>query len=134
MVAGRLDLPTVVDAVNRGEVTRVIEKPFEAARLVSAVEDVLHSRRRLVEVARVQEAVASEQERRMLEECLAGSDIQLAIQPILSAGNKRTFAFECLLRSTHSVLSGPLSVLKAAERHGQSMKWPEWWPSALWVG
>ena len=32
---------------------------------------------------------------------------------------QRVFAFECLLRSTHSVLSGPLSVLKAAERHGQ---------------
>jgi len=119
LVASRLDLPTVVDAVNRGEVTRVIEKPFEPSRLVSAVEDVLHARRRLVEVARVQEAVASEQERRMLEECLEGTDIQLAIQPILNAESHDVFAFECLLRSTHSVLNGPLSVLKAAERHGQ---------------
>lgn len=119
LIAGRLDLPTVMDAVNRGEITRMIEKPLESTRLVSVVEDVLHSRRRLVEVARVQEAVASEQERRMLEECLAGSDIQLAIQPILSASDQQVVAFECLLRSSHSVLSGPLSVLKAAERHGQ---------------
>jgi EAL domain-containing protein (putative c-di-GMP-specific phosphodiesterase class I)/CheY-like chemotaxis protein len=123
LVTGNLESGTVVDAVNRGEVTRLISKPLDPSRLIDAVDQVLSSRRRLVEVARVQEAVASEQERLMLDECLKGDDLQLAIQPILrvskdSSSEPDLFAYECLLRSTHSVLSGPLPVLKAAERHG----------------
>jgi EAL domain-containing protein (putative c-di-GMP-specific phosphodiesterase class I) len=117
LVTSSMNLPMVVDALNRGEVTRVIKKPFEALRLVQEVQDVLDARRRLVEVARVQEAVARGQEAVMLEECLKGDYIKLAVQPILTANDKQTFAYECLLRSDHSVLNGPLSVLKAAERH-----------------
>ena len=121
LVTGPTNLETVMDALNRGEVTRVINKPIEAANLVYEVEEVLNARRRLVEVARVQQKVASEHERNMLRECLAGDDIKLAVQPILSAtpaNNRKTFAYECLLRSSHQVLNGPLPVLKAAERHG----------------
>ena len=117
LVTGRLDIPTVMDALHRGEVSRVILQPVVPAELARDIEEVLNARRRLVEVARVQEAVASEQERVMLEECLVGSDIQLAVQPILSAKPREIVAYECLLRSKHSVLNGPLPVLKAAERH-----------------
>ena len=78
-------------------------------QVVQEVQDVLDARRRLVEVARVQEAVARVQEADMLEECLKGDYIQLAVQPIITAKETtQTFAYECLLRSDHSVLNGPI--------------------------
>ena len=46
-----------------------------------------------------------------------GGHLRLALQPIVSGKDARIMAFECLLRSTHNVLDGPLSVIRAAERH-----------------
>jgi EAL domain-containing protein (putative c-di-GMP-specific phosphodiesterase class I)/CheY-like chemotaxis protein len=117
LVTGALELPMILDAVNRGEVMRVVEKPFESAGLVGAVEDAMSARRRMMEVCRVQEQVASEHERGMLKECLEGDFLRLALQPIISGKNGKIEAFECLLRSSHGVLDGPLSVIRAAERH-----------------
>lgn len=117
LVTGALDLPMIMDAVNRGEVMRVVEKPFESAGLVGAVEDAMTARRRMMEVYRVQEQAASEHERDMLLDCLNGGHLRLALQPIVSGKDTSIEAFECLLRSTHSVLDGPLSVIRAAERH-----------------
>jgi len=117
LVTGRLDLPLVMGAVNRGEISRVVEKPFTSQALSAAVSESLAARRRYVEVVRVQQEAASEQERAMLSECLSGPDIRLAIQPIVAANDSTVVAFEALLRSSHAVLNGPLPVLKAAERH-----------------
>ena len=49
--------------------------------------------------------------------CQKGGHLRLALQPIVSGKDTSIEAFECLLRSTHSVLDGPLSVIRAAERH-----------------
>ena len=117
LVTGALDLPMIMEAVNRGEVMRVVEKPFESAGLVGAVEDAMTARRRMMEVYQVQEQAASEHEREMLEECLDGGHRRLALQPIVGGKTGTIRAFECLLRSNHSVLDGPLSVIRAAERH-----------------
>ena len=117
LVTGALDLPMIMEAVNRGEVMRVVEKPFESAGLVGAVEDAMTARRRMMEVYQVQEQAASEHEREMLEECLDGGHLRLALQPIVGGKTGTIRAFECLLRSNHSVLDGPLSVIRAAERH-----------------
>jgi EAL domain-containing protein (putative c-di-GMP-specific phosphodiesterase class I) len=118
LVTGALDLPMIMDAVNRGEVMRVVEKPFESAGLVSAVEDAMVARRRMMEVCRVQEQAASEDERQMLVDCLGGDDLFLALQPIIQATDGKIMAFESLLRSHHPVLNSPLPVIRAAERHG----------------
>lgn len=118
LVTGQLDLPMVVGAVNRGEITRVIEKPFKSRALVEAVNEVLRTRQIMKDVMKVQEEAASAEERRMLEECLAGDDVQIALQPILNAPDNRVYAYEALLRSTHPVLNGPMPVLRAAEQHG----------------
>lgn len=118
LVTGALDLPMIMDAVNRGEVMRVVEKPFESAGLVSAVEDAMVARRRMMEVCRVQEQAASEDERQMLIDCLGGDDLFLALQPIIRATDGKIMAFESLLRSHHPVLNSPLPVIRAAERHG----------------
>ena len=117
LVTGALDLPMIMDAVNRGEVMRVVEKPFESAGLISAVDDAMSARRRMMEVYQVQEQAASEHEKDMLVECLEGGHTRLALQPIVSGTDASIHAFECLLRSTHSVLDGPLSIIRAAERH-----------------
>ena len=75
------------------------------------------ARRRMMEVYQVQEQAASEHEREMLEECLDGGHLRLALQPIVGGKSGEIRAFECLLRSNHSVLDGPLSIIRAAERH-----------------
>ena len=115
LVTGALDLPMIMEAVNRGEVMRVVEKPFESAGLVGAVEDAMTARRRMMEVYQVQEQAASEHEREMLEECLDGVPHLALADRGRKTGEIR--AFECLLRSNHSVLDGPLSIIRAAERH-----------------
>jgi EAL domain-containing protein (putative c-di-GMP-specific phosphodiesterase class I)/CheY-like chemotaxis protein len=122
LVTGQLDLPLIMEAVNRGEVTRVVEKPFESQRLIQAVEESLSARRRMVEVARVQERAASEQERAMLADVLQGDHVRLALQPIIATQGRKIVAVEALLRSTHPVLDGPLPVLRAAERHNMLHK------------
>jgi EAL domain-containing protein (putative c-di-GMP-specific phosphodiesterase class I)/CheY-like chemotaxis protein len=118
LITGQLDLPMVLGAVNRGEVTRVLEKPFETSALVSAVDEMLHTRRVMQDVLKVQEEASAAEEREQLVECLSGDYIRVALQPIVDAPSGDTHAFECLLRSTHPVLNGPLPVLNAAERHG----------------
>lgn len=118
LVTGQLDLPMVVGAVNRGEITRVIEKPFKSRALVEAVNEVIRTRQIMKDVMKVQEEAASVEERRMLEECLAGEDVQIALQPILHAPDSCVYAYEALLRSRHPTLNGPMPVLRAAEQHG----------------
>jgi EAL domain-containing protein (putative c-di-GMP-specific phosphodiesterase class I)/CheY-like chemotaxis protein len=118
LVTGQLDLPMVVGAVNRGEIARVIEKPFKSRALIEAVNEVLRTRQIMKDVMKVQEEAASAEERRMLEECLAGDDVQIALQPILHAPDDCIYAYEALLRSSHPVLNGPMPVLRAAEQHG----------------
>jgi EAL domain-containing protein (putative c-di-GMP-specific phosphodiesterase class I) len=108
----------VVGAVNRGEIARVIEKPFKSRALIEAVNEVLRTRQIMKDVMKVQEEAASAEERRMLEECLAGDDVQIALQPILHAPDDCIYAYEALLRSSHPVLNGPMPVLRAAEQHG----------------
>ncbi len=122
LVTGMLDLNLAVQAVNRGEVARFVEKPFKHDRLVAAVDDALSTKLRMVEIARVQQKASQEEEKRILDECLQGNFIQVALQPlILSSGSQKgtVYAFEALLRSTHPVFDGPLSIIRAAERYNR---------------
>lgn len=118
LMSGRLELPTIIQAVNHGEVQRVIGKPIGKKELNEAVSAVLQSRenmRRIIEITRNRVA---KQQREHLEECLAQQDLMLAVQPIVDASTGQPVAYECLLRSRHPVLTGPLHVLTAAESHG----------------
>jgi len=113
----------VKKAFDGGQITQVIATPIlEGSHLAQKVDEALRVRKRLSEVARVQEKVAGGLEKEMLTECLDQNYIKLAIQPILVAEDLSIFAYECLLRSGHGVLNGPLPVLKAAERHGMLAK------------
>jgi EAL domain-containing protein (putative c-di-GMP-specific phosphodiesterase class I)/CheY-like chemotaxis protein len=118
LMTGRTDFPMVVDAVNRGEVLRVVRKPFEALGLIELLQDAFASARRMAEVATAQQSAMDLQDRAMLDDCLDRHLLRLAVQPIVSPrdGNQ-VIAFEALLRSTHAVLNGPLPLLRVAERH-----------------
>lgn len=114
LASGRLDLPVVVNAVNCGEISRVLGKPFMPEDLIDAVDQVMSSRNRVANASKQ----ANERERKQLEECLAGESVQLALQPIVATTNLKARAYEALLRSTHPELNGPGPVLGAAERLG----------------
>lgn len=120
LVTGMLDLDLAVQAVNTGEVARFVEKPFKHDRLIAAVDDALNTKLRMVEIARVQEKASQEEEKRVLDECLQGKYIQVALQPLITSKGERkgeVYAFEALLRSTHKIFDGPLSIIRAAERY-----------------
>ena len=119
LITGMLNLPLAVEAVNRGEVTRVVEKPFKNERLLAAVDAALNARQRMVEVARVQQEASRDEERKILEDCLNQGCVHLALQPLVNGKSGKVDAFEALLRSQHSILNGPLSVLRAVEKHEQ---------------
>lgn len=122
LVTGMLDLDLAVQAVNRGEVARFVEKPFKHDRLIGAVDDALSTKLRMVEIARVQQRASQDEEKRVLDECLQGNFIQVALQPLISSKGESqgsVYAFEALLRSTHPVFDGPLSIIRAAERYGR---------------
>lgn len=117
LMSGQLDMPTIIHAINHGEVTRVLRKPLSGPGLNQAVDDVLSAREAMRKLIHLQEATVSRRQRLHLEECLGNGDIQLAAQPIVAAQTGMPVAYEALLRSRHPVLDGPLPVLVAAERH-----------------
>ena len=117
LMTGRRDFPLVVAAVNRGEIMRVVQKPFEPQDLVELLDDAYASRLRWVDVQKIQERAVHKLERAMFEQCLSGGYLRLALQPIVYTDG-RPFGYEALLRSSHPVLDGPLSVLNVAEKAG----------------
>ena len=137
LITGMLNEELAVEAVNRGEVSHIVRKPFRNEDLINAVNAAIDTRQRMVEVARVQQEASREDERRILEECLSNDYISLALQPIISTSDSSVIAFEALLRSNHKVLDSPPLVIRAAERHEElgrlssiifslSRRWLEW--------
>lgn len=119
LMTGSEDQGIIVDAVNRGEVLRVLRKPYAAASLLRTLQDAFQSAQRMAQFASAQRAAVAFQEHKMLGECLDNHMLRLAVQPIVDATTGRPLAHECLLRSVHPTLDGPLSVLRVAERHGR---------------
>ena len=119
LMTGRRDFPMVVDAVNRGEVLRVVRKPFEPTGLLQIVGDAFASARRMIQAATAQLNAVDVQEREMLDFCMEDGLLRLAVQPILSTVDDIPVAYEALLRSSHSVLDTPLALLQVAERHSR---------------
>lgn len=120
LMTGRTDFPMVVEAVNRGEVLRVVRKPFQSKELLQILDDAFDSARRMAQMATAQKKAADLQERQMLDDCLSENLLCLALQPIVRADDGHApFAYEALLRSLHPILDGPLAVLRVAERSGR---------------
>ena len=117
LMTGSTDFPMIVAAVNRGEVLRVVEKPFEPRSFLRHLGDAYASVRRMADVRQAQKMAVEASERRMLDACVRERCIRLALQPIVASDDGELFAYEALLRSSHAILDGPMSVLRVAERH-----------------
>ncbi|MDE2447447.1 MAG: EAL domain-containing protein, partial [Gammaproteobacteria bacterium] len=59
-----------------------------------------------------------DRQRRQLEECLSSGMLELALQPIVRAGDSALVGYEALLRSKHPGFDSPLAMVSAAEAHG----------------
>jgi EAL domain-containing protein (putative c-di-GMP-specific phosphodiesterase class I)/CheY-like chemotaxis protein len=115
LMTGSTDFPMVVDAVNRGEVLRVLPKPFEAPTLLQTIDGAFDAAKRMATVASAQQRATNLKEQAMLSECFEKQLLKLFLQPIVTPeGNP--IAYEALLRSDHAVLDGPISILRIAER------------------
>jgi EAL domain-containing protein (putative c-di-GMP-specific phosphodiesterase class I)/CheY-like chemotaxis protein len=119
LISGHLDLPAAIEAVNRGEAVRIMTKPFTVRELVNAVNEAVEVRQRVGEQYQWTSAMEHSEEERGLRECFKNNLFAIALQPIVSAKGRKVVAYEALLRCSHPWLSGPASVLAAAERHGR---------------
>lgn len=101
--------PEVVQrALNSGAVLYIVPKPFR----VGEVEVGLQRALQWLEVTERGKRTLAE---RRYSECATQDHLRLAVQPIVTATNPhRPVAFECLLRSTHPTLKGPLDVVDNA--------------------
>ena len=115
LMTGRTDFPMVVEAVNCGEVLRVIRKPFEATTLLEIVSGAFEAAQRMAQVASAQQLATNHREQTMLRDAIEQNLLRLALQPIVKPDGV-AIAYEALLRSTHPVLDGPLAILNVAER------------------
>jgi EAL domain-containing protein (putative c-di-GMP-specific phosphodiesterase class I)/CheY-like chemotaxis protein len=110
--SGRLDLASVVDAVNRGEVGRVLSKPYQVQVLLQAVSEQLAA----LEVRSQAWRQAVDRERRSwFHEAVDAGQLRLAFQPIIDADSGTTVAQEGLLRGFHPRLRSPADILEVAE-------------------
>ncbi len=121
LMTGRTDFPVIVDAINRGEVVRVLRKPFESRGLLGLLDDAFASAKRMEEVATAKLIAGAMEERRQLDECMTRKLLRLALQPILRVedGGSVSVAYEALLRPQHHTLNSPIALLLAAERHSR---------------
>lgn len=120
LMTGRTDFPMVVEAINRGEVVRVLRKPFQAPELLHLLDDAMAAARRLEEAATQRMLGRTRHERLMLDECLDLRNLRLALQPIVRPSvdpRSPVVAYEALLRPQHPDLDTPGALLQAAERH-----------------
>lgn len=121
LMTGNRDFPVVVEAVNRGEVVRVLNKPFQPAELVALVRGAIDADRRRDERATQKLIEGAMVERRALEDCLRRKSFQIAVQPIVEVrrGKPSIVAYEALLRPRHSAFPSVVELLMVAERSGK---------------
>ena len=107
LITGMLNLHLAVHAVNSGEISHVVEKPFKPMELLKAVEASLTARKRMVEVARVQQEIANDEEKKILNDCLNDDNISLALQPLINGKEGHVEAFEATYakRRNYSLLT-----------------------------
>jgi EAL domain-containing protein (putative c-di-GMP-specific phosphodiesterase class I) len=115
LMSGCLDMPTTLRAVNRCELSQVLQKPCEPARLVSIVAQSIDNRRRGGATVPPADTAKEEETGEPLERCLRTAAIHLALQPIVNATGQ-VVAHEALLRSSDPLLRRPRQLYEAAGR------------------
>lgn len=120
LMTGHDDLPLVVAAVNRGEASRVLRKPFHHTEILEVIESALDTVEKLARATTERMIEEAMGERAAIDACLADRRLHLALQPIVKADDAMdVVAWEALLRPTHERFSNPTQLLLAVERHHQ---------------
>ncbi len=119
LMSGNVDLPVALDAVNQGEVSRVLLKPFDPLGLLFEIQEAVSARRQFEAECVLNQDRRSRAERAALAGCLTGDCLWLALQPIVASVTHALVAYEALLRSRHPDLALADAVISAAERHGR---------------
>lgn len=118
LMTGRTDFPIVVEAVNRGEVLRVLRKPFESSGLLATLADAFASAERSAEVVTASQRARDRHERQLVDQILGEDRVRMALQPIVDARPPHgRVAFEALLRPQHDEVRSPLELLRMARAH-----------------
>ncbi len=117
LITGMLNLPEAIQAVKKGEITRIIEKPFQKERLISVINMAIELRQRMQEVAIIQHEASKNEELKFLDECLNKDLLHLSLQPMIEVTNNTTLGFEALLYSEHSILNTTHSLLSTVEKY-----------------
>jgi len=118
LVSGNLDVDIMLAAVNRGEVARVIRKPFNGEDLVGSLNEAFATQAHIWKTVL---ADGSEQEPgvgQRLQACIDRDAFKLALQPIVGAKSLDVVGFEALLRSSDPEFGSPLKVFSVAEALG----------------
>jgi EAL domain-containing protein (putative c-di-GMP-specific phosphodiesterase class I) len=123
LMTGQPALESAIGAVDRGAY-RYLVKPFAPATLTETIAEAVELRR--VSLRR-REALAMAGHERMGHACerdhavVSGSldSAWMAYQPIVDWKNRKTYAFEALLRSSDSSFTGPGPLIDAASRTGR---------------
>jgi EAL domain-containing protein (putative c-di-GMP-specific phosphodiesterase class I)/ActR/RegA family two-component response regulator len=118
LVTGVSDSAAIVEAVNGGEVAKVIKKPFDGALLLRELGDAFRSAQRMWNLRHQGQLDGDEADGHALDQALHQS-LGMALQPIfdLRSGTPTVFAYEALLRPKHERLRNPMDLLNTAERH-----------------
>jgi EAL domain-containing protein (putative c-di-GMP-specific phosphodiesterase class I) len=116
LISGALDIDIVMDAVNRGDISGVLHKPFDPAVLAAAIGRGIQHRSVSSQSWMASQDLQSQLEERELRRLLHGG-LFLGLQPIVDSVTRRPVAFEGLIRSSNPVLPSPLQVIAAAEAH-----------------
>ena len=117
LMTGNTDFPMVVEAVNRGEVVRVLQKPFKGQQLLDLVDDAVRSINERFQRAQARLTQNQAESQSALDECLRKGLLRVALQPIVrvNGSEHKVVAYEALMRPQHALLDNPLKLLRAAE-------------------
>lgn len=117
LLGAPLDLGMVIDAVNRGQVSRIVRDGAGGDGVVRAVREVLGEREDLVGMLGRRKAELHQREASAARHALSPGQFDIALQPIVRARDEATVAWEVLARSQHPAYRSTGHLVAAAERH-----------------
>lgn len=120
LCTGRDDLTVLVDAVNHGEISKIVRKPFRGGDLLRHLGEAVESSRQRDRIHATQSVEQTLLERKALDEVMSGDLVEMAMQPIVHRSDVEVPRFyESLVRPRHPLLSSPIELLRAAERQAR---------------
>jgi len=124
LMTGNPSTGTAIQALERGAL-RYLLKPIDLSELVKVMDDAvrLHSlakaKRQALELAGGVDRFVGDQAGLAASFTRCLESLYMAFQPVVSWGQRSTFAYEALLRSREPTLPHPGAVIDAAERLGR---------------